>query len=256
MSSFVTSYFSLDSYPKTCSDCPFLIKQNYRDGAYSGVCYSCGLGYMEHGDTREFDISHKRWKDCTIENDKRVNVPFVKKPEKDNQTKIAYPTANVLYLCDRKACKKCNFPQCCHTTDIRHATNFSMIPECRDGETPKYITFYVEDDDYPECTLELERINDILGPVAMWLQLAEEAAELSQAAAKLARFYEGRNPVAHDIRNSDTLKEKLVEELTDVAIVVDALGMRVNPSLYLDKVSRWTSRIEAAMPKDEVSNHE
>ena len=259
MSSFVTSYFCLDSYPKTCSDCPFLKKQNYRDGAYSGVCYSCGLGYMEHGDTREFDISHKRWKDCAIEDDKRVNVPnipFVKKPEKDNQTKIAYSRANVLYLCDRKACKKCSFPQCCHTTDIRHATNFSMIPECRDGEKPKYITFYLEDDSYPDCAIELEHINDILGPVAMWLQLAEEAAELSQAAAKLARFYEGRNPVAHDIRNSDTLKEKLVEELTDVAIVVDALGMQINPGLYLDKVSRWTSRIEAAMPKDGVGNNE
>ena len=164
--------------------------------------------------------------------------------------------ANILYLCDRKACKKCSFPQCCHTTDIRHATNFSMIPECCDGEKPEYITFYVEDESYPECAIELEHINDILGPVAMWLQLAEEAAELSQAAAKLARFYEGRNPVAYDIRNSDTLKEKLVEELTDVAIVVDALGMRVNPGLYLDKVSRWTSRIEAAMPKDEVSNNE
>lgn len=102
MSSFVTSYFCLDSYPKTCSDCPFLIKQNYRDGAYSGVCYSCGLGYMEHGDTREFDISHKRWKDCTIENDKRVTVPFVKKPEKDNQNKIAYSTANEIRIRSRE----------------------------------------------------------------------------------------------------------------------------------------------------------
>lgn len=256
MSSFVTSYFCLDSYPKTCSDCPFLKKQNYRDGAYSGVCYSCGLGYMEHGDTREFDISNKRWKDCAIEDDERVNVPFIKKPEKDNQTKIAYSMADVLYLCDRKACKKCSFPQCCHTTDVRHATNFSMIPECCDGEKSDDRAIYFEDDDYPECNLELERINDILGPVAMWIGLAEEAAELSQAAAKLARFYEGHNPVAYDIRNSDTLKEMLVEELTDVAIMVDALGMRVNPGLYLDKVSRWTSRIEAAMPKDEVSNNE
>lgn len=164
--------------------------------------------------------------------------------------------SNVLYLCDRKACKKCSFPQCCHTTDIRHTTNFSVIPECCDGEKSEDRKVYFEDDDYPECTIELERINDVLGPVAMWLQLAEEAAELSQAAAKLARFYEGHNPVAYDIRNADTLEERLIEELTDVAIVIDALGMRGNPRLYLDKVSRWTSRIEAAMPKDEVSNHE
>lgn len=163
---------------------------------------------------------------------------------------------NILYLCDRQACKKCSFPRCCHTTDIRHATNFSMVPERCDGEKSEDRKIYFEDDDYPECTPELEHINDILGPVAMWLQLAEEAAELSQAAAKLARFYEGRNPVAYDIRNSDTLKEMLVEELTDVAIVVDALGMRVNSGLYVDKVVRWTSRIEAAEPKDEVSNNE
>ena len=79
---------------------------------------------------------------------------------------------------------------------------------------------------------------------------------MSLAASKLALFYEGRNPVAYDIRNYDTLKEKLVEELTDVAIVVDALGMQINRGLYLDKVARWTSRIEAAMPKDEVENNE
>ena len=164
--------------------------------------------------------------------------------------------ANVLYICDRKACKKCSFPACCHTTDVRHATNFSKIPECCDGEKSEDRTVYFEDDVYPDCAIELERINDILGPVAMWLQLAEEAAELSQAAAKLARFYEGHNPVAYDIRNSDTLKEMLIEELTDVALVVDALGMRINSSLYLDKVARWTSRIEAAKPRDGVSNNE
>ena len=164
--------------------------------------------------------------------------------------------ANVLYICDRQACKDCSFPRCCHTTDIRHATNFSKIPDCCDGEKSEDRVIYFEDDNYPECNLELDRINDILGPVAMWLGLAEEAAELSQAAAKLARFYEGHNPVAYDIRNVETLKENLTEELTDVAIMVDALGMRVNPGLYLDKVSRWTSRIEAAMPKDEVSNNE
>lgn len=164
--------------------------------------------------------------------------------------------ADILYLCDRKACKKCSFPQCCHTTDIRHATNFSMFPKCCYGEKPEDKIVYFEDDSCSDCAIELERINDILGPVAMWLQLAEEAAELSQAAAKLARFYEGHNPVAYDIRNSDTLKEKLIEELTDVSVVVDALGMRVNPVLYVDKVSRWTSRIEAIVPNDEVSNNE
>lgn len=32
----------------------------------------------------------------------------------------------ILYLCDRKACKQCgiNAEDCKHTTDIRHAVNF------------------------------------------------------------------------------------------------------------------------------------
>ena len=32
--------------------------------------------------------------------------------------------AEVLYLCDRKACKVCNPEQCRHTTDVNHAVNF------------------------------------------------------------------------------------------------------------------------------------
>lgn len=37
---------------------------------------------------------------------------------------------NVLYLCDRRACKSCNSiagGDCKHTTDIRHAKNFELI---------------------------------------------------------------------------------------------------------------------------------
>ena len=32
----------------------------------------------------------------------------------------------VAYLCDRKACKNCAYPNCKHTTDIRHAKNFEV----------------------------------------------------------------------------------------------------------------------------------
>ena len=32
--------------------------------------------------------------------------------------------AEVLYLCDRKACKVCKPEQCRHTTDVNHAVNF------------------------------------------------------------------------------------------------------------------------------------
>lgn len=32
---------------------------------------------------------------------------------------------NILFLCDRKACERCCYPQCRHTPDIEHARNFA-----------------------------------------------------------------------------------------------------------------------------------
>ena len=64
--------YVIDRYPLVCQGCPFLVSYSYRDNAYYGIAYYCKLGYMEHGDTREFDISHKRWKDCKIESDPTV----------------------------------------------------------------------------------------------------------------------------------------------------------------------------------------
>ena len=32
---------------------------------------------------------------------------------------------NILFLCDRKACEKCCYPQCRHTPELEHARNFA-----------------------------------------------------------------------------------------------------------------------------------
>ena len=32
---------------------------------------------------------------------------------------------NILFLCDRKACEKCIYPQCRHTPELEHARNFA-----------------------------------------------------------------------------------------------------------------------------------
>ena len=32
---------------------------------------------------------------------------------------------NILFLCDRKACEKCSYPQCRHTPELEHARNFA-----------------------------------------------------------------------------------------------------------------------------------
>lgn len=32
---------------------------------------------------------------------------------------------NILFLCDRKACEECSYPQCRHTPELEHARNFA-----------------------------------------------------------------------------------------------------------------------------------
>lgn len=34
---------------------------------------------------------------------------------------------NILYLCDRRACEKCNLIECRHTSDITHAKSFENV---------------------------------------------------------------------------------------------------------------------------------
>lgn len=32
----------------------------------------------------------------------------------------------LLYLCDRKKCENCSYPECKHTTDTNHAVNYNQ----------------------------------------------------------------------------------------------------------------------------------
>ena len=62
MTKIISEYteYEIDEYPRTCEECPFLQKRPYRDNAYTGVYYLCDLNYMDHGDTREFDVLRRR----------------------------------------------------------------------------------------------------------------------------------------------------------------------------------------------------
>ena len=48
---------------------------------------------------------------------------------------------NILFLCDRKACEKCSYPQCRHTPELEHAKNFAPA-----GFTKRTDGVYVEQD--------------------------------------------------------------------------------------------------------------
>lgn len=62
----------IDKYPTDCDECPFFSESPYHDNAYQGYLGVCQLGYMAHGDTREFSGRGVRWPNCDIEHNNNV----------------------------------------------------------------------------------------------------------------------------------------------------------------------------------------
>lgn len=77
--------------------------------------------------------------------------------------------------------------------------------------------------------------------VALYEQMAEEAVELAHAALKLARIARGENPTPVTLYEATG---NLVEELADLALVVEVIGYGPDPELMEDKLRRWRERLE------------
>ena len=76
---------------------------------------------------------------------------------------------------------------------------------------------------------------------ALLEQLAEEAAELSQAALKLIRAEKlSDNPTTTHV---SIASEQLIEELADVLVAADAVGIPILESCDNSKWRRWAVRI-------------
>lgn len=97
----------------------------------------------------------------------------------------------------------------------------------------------------------MDRILESIGAEAMWMQLAEEASELSQAAAKMARFLHGTNPVANpdkldekDLENS--LRCNVIEEYMDVLNCAGHLSIPEHRGFIRMKNNRWIARLKKA----------
>ena len=95
----------------------------------------------------------------------------------------------------------------------------------------------------------LEIIRNALPQDELLCQLAEEAAELAQAALKLRRAYTGINPTPVTAQEAF---EGLLEEKADVQTCIAALGfdrcideMRV-ARIQTQKMERWAERLKGA----------
>lgn len=90
-------------------------------------------------------------------------------------------------------------------------------------------------------------IREQLSQEELLCQLAEEAAELAQAALKLRRVYDGTNPTP---TKRSVAYDNLKEEIADVALLLDVLDFDIsvhemNRTMEA-KLDRWCSRLKAA----------
>lgn len=92
-------------------------------------------------------------------------------------------------------------------------------------------------------------VDDILirvGDEAMWLQLAEEASELSQAASKMVRYIHGTNPVFRNgerVVDDAELRADVIEEYMDVVNICNHLGVPMHQGVINAKNHRWRERL-------------
>lgn len=95
------------------------------------------------------------------------------------------------------------------------------------------------------------KIYAILGEPELLAQLAEEAAELAQAALKLRRALDGSNPTPI---STNRCREALAEEYTDVATCASILKIKYNPKMADFKCRRWLNRLGVQLNRMEDHN--
>ena len=84
------------------------------------------------------------------------------------------------------------------------------------------------------------RVIDKVSMIALYAMLAEEAAELAHAACKAVRYLEGSNPTP---LTCDDIYDNIVEELSDVELVVRVMGIEPDEDIMSAKMQRWEERL-------------
>lgn len=88
---------------------------------------------------------------------------------------------------------------------------------------------------------------------SLYEMLAEEAAELSSAASKYARFLRGEQPVKEGL-TKEILLEHVIEEYADVYVSMTVIQEMYSEDLNIwykvgeiaeEKMKRWRDRLEA-----------
>lgn len=104
---------------------------------------------------------------------------------------------------------------------------------------------------YEEWEKSIDYVNAKISESELLAQLAEECCELAQAALKLRRWIDGKNPTPLSV---EELINAVHEELADVFLCLDTLNpyLKHNDSPTYEKISnisdeklaRWVKRLE------------
>lgn len=88
----------------------------------------------------------------------------------------------------------------------------------------------------------LRSIRDVSSPASLFMELAVQASELSNAAMKMASHYAGCRSKFTDEREVYKVQELLynvIEEYTDVQMVSRCIGLKEHEQLWDQKLSEW-----------------
>lgn len=110
---------------------------------------------------------------------------------------------------------------------------------------------------------DIKNVTDYLTPAELLAQLAEESAELAQAALKLRRAYDGTNPTPKTVGEClDNFKEEFGDVLLCIELFVQSVedtpeGVGIDSATIVDqaydiverKEARWLERLQKAHPQ-------
>lgn len=122
---------------------------------------------------------------------------------------------------------------------LRTPSDAIILSICREFNVDKAWLIYGIENGWPAE----HDIEQLIGTPATLEQLAEECAELGQAALKLARKMRGENPTP---KTQDELLENLTEEVADVLLCIEQVNLDADKieSVKAYKAARWRQRIE------------
>ena len=125
-------------------------------------------------------------------------------------------------------CKYCQ-DEVCVNADCPMCADFCPVPDipgvCR----------------FEESEITMDKIKNYIPDEEILAQLAEEAAELSQAALKLRRVIDGTNPTP---KTREDAFGSLIEEYSDVVSCCRELNILPAEIIIAGKKERWINRLK------------